>query len=97
MTDQPTKGPWHKIVCEGDAFYTIVSDDFAQDWQGDLRDGKYICDVHTDEADANILEASYELLLACEQLLAVNSYWWQEADGADDAIRAAVAKARGKA
>lgn len=60
-----------------------------------------VCEIaddqrHEDE-NALIISAAPDLLAACEALLSTNSYWWQEANGTDDLIRAAVAKARGTA
>lgn len=49
-----------------------------------------------DRANADLIAAAPDLLEACEALLAVDSYWWQQANGADDLIRAAVKKAKGE-
>ena len=61
----------------------------------DFTDGG-ICITSDNPKHAYLIAAAPDLLAACEALLSVNSYWWQEANGADDLIRAAVKKAKGE-
>jgi hypothetical protein len=71
--------------------WEVDDQNFGYVWHGDN-----VVSASANHEDALLIAAAPDLLAACETLLAVNSYWWQEANGADDLIRAAVKKAKGE-